>query len=82
MMPQRIFLPNPFIFAREHMVENEKVRKKAQVILEKIKFLMDSKRLKKSAEYFEKAGNFYAELEEWKVFTEFFPRSLRRHYPD
>ncbi|MHA2002453.1 MAG: hypothetical protein ACTSVU_10245 [Promethearchaeota archaeon] len=49
------------------MVENKKIRKKAQVALEKAELLMDNERLKKASEYFEKSGDFYTELDEWKV---------------
>ncbi|MCF2141034.1 MAG: hypothetical protein K9W44_13330 [Candidatus Lokiarchaeota archaeon] len=49
------------------MVNEDKLRKKAKVALNKAEILLDNEEYKKSASQFKKAGEIFALLQEWKV---------------
>ena len=58
----------------------EKLRKKAEVALEKAEILMDNDRHKKSAEHFKKSAELYAELDEWKIAEKCFFYSAKNYH--
>ncbi|UYP48331.1 hypothetical protein NEF87_004616 [Candidatus Lokiarchaeum ossiferum] len=62
------------------MANEEKLRKKAEVALEKAEILMDNDNHKKSAEHFKKAAELFLELKEWKIAEKCFFYSAKNYH--